>query len=196
MVDGVSQQHGVGMIEALITMAIVSIGLLGLIQLMMRSTLAEVESYQRVQALVLVNDMVDKINSNRKGAGCYAITTNTANGTPYLGTGGAGVPPCTAWGTAADQARALADLSDWNSKLLGSGETLAGAAVGAMQGARGCVTYDPASNTFQVSVAWQGNNNTVAATSVDPSLVCGLGLYGQETKRRIIASAVTLASLR
>jgi type IV pilus assembly protein PilV len=195
MVDG-PKQHGAGMIETLMTMAVVTVGLLGLIQLMMRSTLAEFESYQRAQALVLLNDMVDKINSNRKAAGCYAITTNTASGAPYLGTGSAGAPPCTAWGTAAEQARALADLNDWNAKLLGSGETLAGAAAGAMQGARGCVTYDPVSNTFQVSVAWQGNNGTVAATSVDPSLVCGLGLYGPETKRRIVASALTIASLR
>src|SRR5512142_3152055 len=101
MVNGVSRQHGAGMIEVLMTLAVVTVGLLGLIQLMMRSTLAEVEAYQRAQALVLLNDMVDKINSNRKAAGCYAITTDTASGTPYLGTGSAGAPVCTGWGTAA-----------------------------------------------------------------------------------------------
>jgi type IV pilus assembly protein PilV len=196
MVESVKQQLGAGIIEVLITLVLVTVGLLGLIQLMTRSTMAEFESYQRAQALVLVNDMVDKITSNRKGAGCYAITTDTANGAPYLGTGGSGTQACTAWGTAAEQSRALDDLNDWNSKLLGLGETLGGSATGAMQGARGCVTYDPAANTFQVSVAWQGNSDTVAATSIDPTLVCGFGLYGAEAKRRIVATTLAIANLR
>jgi type IV pilus assembly protein PilV len=184
------------MVEVLVTLILLTVGLLGLVQLMSRSTTAEYESYQRAQALVLLNDMVDKINSNRRAAGCYAITTDAVNGAPYLGTGSAGPPACTAWGTAAEQARALADLNDWNTKLLGAGESQAGAPVGAMQSARGCVTYDPVANVYQVSVAWQGNTKTVQPTTVDPTLVCGSGLYGSENQRRIVATPVSIANLQ
>ena len=44
------------------------------IDVRLRAQQAEVESYQRAQALVLLQDMVDRINANRKTAGCYAFT--------------------------------------------------------------------------------------------------------------------------
>jgi type IV pilus assembly protein PilV len=189
------QQRGSSMIEVLVTMIVLSLGLLGLMQLMMRASMAEYESYQRAQALILLSDMVEKINSNRKAAGCYAFSDATS-GAPYLGTSSSGPTPCTAWGTAAQQARALVDLNDWHQKLLGTGESKSGAAAGAMLGARGCVTFDPTSNIYQVSVAWQGTTNTIRPTSVDATLVCGTGLYGPEEQRRIVAATLTVASLR
>src|SRR4051794_21626792 len=118
MARSAQRQQGSSMMEVLVTMVVLSIGLLGLMQLMTRASMTEYESYQRAQALILLTDMVEKINTNRKAAGCYAFSDASA-GAPSLGTGSAGPAPCTAWGTTAEQARALADLSDWNQKLLG-----------------------------------------------------------------------------
>lgn len=195
MGDMRKRSRGSSMVEALVTMVVLTIGLLGLVQLMTRASMAEYESYQRAQALLLLQDMVEKINSNRKAAGCYAYSDPDA-GAPYLGTSSSGPAPCTAWGGAAEQQRALQDLNDWNSKLLGSAETRAGVATGAMQGARGCVSFDAASGTYQVSVAWQGNVKTVQPTSVDATLVCAQGQYGAEEQRRIVSTTLTIASLR
>lgn len=189
------QQRGSSMVEVLVTMIVLSIGLLGLMQLIMRASMAEYESYQRAQALILLSDMVEKINSNRKAAGCYAFSDRTS-GSPYLGTSSAGPTPCTAWGTAEQQSRALADLTDWNQKLLGTAESKGGAGVGAMLGARGCVSFDPGGNTYQVSVVWQGTTRTVNPTSVDSTYVCGAGLYGPEEQRRLVATTFSIASLR
>src|SRR5262249_6950107 len=147
--------RGFTMFEVLMSIVLVAVSLLGLAGLAARSTSAEYESYQRAQALILVSDMVDKINANRKAAGCYAFT-DPSSGSPALGTGGGVAPACNAFGTAAEQARAVADLTEWNNKLLGAAETQAGNSVGAMSGARGCVAFDPVANTYQVSVAWQG----------------------------------------
>ena len=188
-------QRGSSMLEALVTMVILSIGLLGLMQLITRAGMTEYESYQRVQALNLLSDMVEKINTNRKAAGCYAFS-DPNSGAPSLGTSSAGPSPCNAWGTAAEQARALADLTEWNQKLLGTAETKSGAPTGAMLGARGCVTLDPATGLFQVSVAWQGSTRTVQPTSIDPTFVCGQGQYGPEEQRRIVVSTLTIANLR
>jgi type IV pilus assembly protein PilV len=183
------------MFEVLISIVLVAVSLLGLAGLAARSTTAEYESYQRAQALILVSDMVDKINANRKGAGCYAFTDPSSGG-PALGTASSVVPACNAFGTAAEQARAVADLTEWNSKLLGAAESQAGNSVGAMSAARGCVSFDPAANTYQVSLAWQGMSATLAPTSVDPSWLCGAGLYGPETQRRLFSVTLSIASLR
>ena len=54
------RQAGFTMIEVLITFIILVVGLLGLIGLQVRSQQAEMESYQRGQALVLMQDMIDR----------------------------------------------------------------------------------------------------------------------------------------
>jgi type IV pilus assembly protein PilV len=189
------QPRGFTMLEVLVSIVLVAVGLLGLAGLAARSTTAEYESYQRAQALTLVSDMVDKINANRKAAGCYAFS-DPATGSPALGTGSTITPACNAYGTAAEQARAVADLTEWNGKLLGAAESQAGNSVGAMTAARGCVSFDPVANTYQVSVAWQGMSATVAPTSVDPTWLCGAGLYGPEIQRRLFSVTLSIANLR
>src|SRR5919202_6329509 len=89
---------GFTLIEVLISLLILTFGLLGLAGLQGVAQRAEAESYQRAQALVLLQDMVDRINANRKVAGCYAFSP--AAGTTLAGTGAA-APTCTgAFGTA------------------------------------------------------------------------------------------------
>ena len=61
-------------------MIILLVGLLGLAALMTNSQKAEAESYQRAQALLLLQDMVGRINANRAVAGCYAVTTDASTG--------------------------------------------------------------------------------------------------------------------
>ena len=56
-------QGGATMIEVLITIVILAFGLLGLVGLQAKVQLAEVESYQRAQAVVLLNDMADRLNA-------------------------------------------------------------------------------------------------------------------------------------
>jgi len=65
------------MIEVLVTFVILVVGLLGLIGLQARSQQAELESYQRGQALILLQDIVDRMNANRLGSksGNYLTTS-------------------------------------------------------------------------------------------------------------------------
>src|SRR5205814_2345916 len=67
-------QSGATMMEVLVSILIVVIGLLGLAGLQSRINLSEMESFQRAQALVLLQDMVDRINANRKNAALYVTT--------------------------------------------------------------------------------------------------------------------------
>src|SRR6266699_3449525 len=78
---------GFAMLEVLIMLLL---GLLGLLGLMTRANTAELESYQRVQAVILMRDMFNRIESNRSVAGCYSYGTVG----PYFGTGYADTPTC------------------------------------------------------------------------------------------------------
>ena len=188
---------GFSLVEILVTLVIVMIGLLGLLGVQVRSHQAELEAYQRAQALVLMEDIVDRLSANRQGNStqCYVVTTNTTNGTPYLGVGSS-TPTCTAWGTTATQAKAVADLIAWDNLLKGAAETAGGASVGAMVGARGCISGSAVTRIYQVSVAWQGVIPTAAPLDAAGNvLTCATGLYGNENLRRAVSTTVRIATL-
>jgi type IV pilus assembly protein PilV len=198
-----SRNSGFTMIEVLVALLIITLGLLGLAGLQARMQQAEFESYQRTQALVLLYDMVDRINVNRVTAPCFVITTNATAGTPYLGAGSGALPACS-YGTAADNANALAALAEFDNLLKGAAETRGGADVGAMVDARGCVIYDsttelldaggavmPGTGIYTVTLAWQGTADTFA-----PTVNCANTLYGAETKRRVVSTTFRLAHLK
>ena len=185
------QNAGFGMIEVLVSLVIILIGLLGLAGLLTLGQQAEMESYQRAQALVLLEDMAGRVNANRKVAACYgATTTNATAGTPYLGSTATSTPAC-ASGTTAQKATAVADLTAWSNALKGAAETQGGANIGAMIGARGCVS-STATDTYLISVAWQGLNPTFAPPA---GLGCAQGKYGNETERRVVSTTLRIANL-
>lgn len=184
------KQSGSTMIEVLVTLVILLVGLLGLAGMMLMSQRSELESYQRVQAIVLMQDMVARMNANRKVASCYAITT-AADGSPYVGTDYVATPTCTA-GTATQNARAIADLQDWSALLKGAAETSSGNNVGAMIDARGCIRHDAATDTYTVSIAWQG---TGTVTTPSTGLICATGKYGSENQRRVVSTRIKIATL-
>jgi type IV pilus assembly protein PilV len=185
--------RGSSLVEILVTLVIVAIGLLGLAATQAAMQTADVESYQRSQALVLIDDMLDRINANRYAAQCYAITT-AGTGSPYLGAAGSGhlgAPACTLGSVTAEQlAQANSDLQEWNDLLNGTAEARDGADIGAMSGARGCVTFDTATGTYTIIVNWQGRTDTFA-----PVVSCANGLYGAETQRRAVWLTLSIADL-
>lgn len=179
-------QRGATLIEVLVSLLILMLGLLGLIGVMVQSQRAQLESYQRTQAMLIVQDMASRINANRIAADCYAVADT-------LGTGYGGTPDASACavGTAAQKTRVTGDLVEWNSRLKGAGETIevSGTAtqVGGILGARGCITKNATTGVFQVSVAWQ----SVESGGAPPAgITCGNGSYGGEAFRRAVSVTV------
>lgn len=194
-----SNQAGVSMVEVLVTLVILLIGLLGLAGLQLQAHNAELEAYQRVQAIVLMQDMVERFTNNRNVSSCYKFTTNTATGSPFLGTNGFDPTTlnCSA-GTAAQQVMVQDDLAAWDVALRGS----AGSNVGTVIGAKGCIVQeDAATFMYRISVAWQGRLNTIDPATNDPvlgvndKLTCGKDQYGSEQMRRIVSTTVRLGNL-
>ena len=181
-----SSQGGATLIEVLVSVVIVLVALLGTAGMVARSGQSEMESYQRGQALTLLQDMVARLNANRQVIGCYA------NGPNATVAGTVTVPPaaCTA-GTDAQRAVATADLASWGAALQGSAESDGGTKVGAMIGALGCIeTIDPVTQTYRVTVAWQGLAKTGA-----PALPCGQNRYGDDANRRAVSVQVRIGVL-
>ncbi len=173
-------QGGFLLIEVLVTIVILAFGILGLAGLQTRMQAAEVESYQRSQALIILDDMIARINANRANAASY-VTASPA------GTGDTQPADCTT--LAFGEAR---DLCEWSHELKGVGEQAGGSNAGAMLGGRGCIEQIAGASppAFRVTVAWQGLQSTVA-----PSLSCGAASYGDDSYRRAIAKTVAIGSL-
>lgn len=178
---------GFSLLEILVTVIIVTFGLLGLAGLQLKIQNAEMESYQRGQALLLTNDMLQRITVNRASAADYVSAD-------AFGTGDAQPADCTALAIGAAR-----DQCEWSNALKGSAEVSGGSNVGAMIGARGCITQIQAPDAtsgvcqpgiYEVQVAWQGINDTVAPAAAKN---CGQGLYGSETLRRVVSSRLTVA---
>jgi len=190
---------GFTMLEVLISLLIAMFGLLGLIGLQAQAQVSEFESYQRGQALILVNDMADRIAFNRAtdasgyviGWRCYTYSTDAQR---YLGTGNTVAAVCADGAIVGDpKTRADADLVAWNDLLQGSAETVTvgGARVGGLLGARGCITRNAATGVIRVSVAWQGMAPTVASADS-----CATTQYGaNDALRRVVFTEVVVPVL-
>jgi type IV pilus assembly protein PilV len=172
------------MLEVLITIVILTIGLLGLAGLQSRLQASEMEAYQRAQALILLNDMASRIATNRAKAADY----KTGPDAP-LGAGNA-CPTTTA-------TQQEIDAGEWCDALQGAGETLDASNVGAMVGGRGCVE-DLGGGEYLVTVAWQG----LGPISAPPdSVACGAGEYDGGTNcvddlcRRTVTTIVRIGDL-
>ena len=172
-------QRGALLIEVLVAILICAFGLLGFAGMQARATSSEFEGFQRSQALVLIEDMVSRMNANRAHAAEYV-----ANG--LIGDG--------PFEDCAALAGAALDVCEWGNLIRGSAERSGGAGIGAMLLARGCITR-PATSTdrYTVSIAWQGILPTAGGTSA-----CGSGdpLFPDDTVRRTVSSTVCIALLR
>jgi len=185
-------QRGIGLIEVLVSLVLISVGLLGILQLYAAGQRSELEAYQRAQAMVMLEDMVSRINTNRSAARCYAINNNSPD--VYLGTGNSDTYNCSGYGTQATRTMADADLASWDDLLKGATETSSDGSTkfGGLVDARGCISSNAAGDVITVAVAWTGNADISSAANN-----CAAGEYGASDagRRRVVTSTVRLADL-
>jgi type IV pilus assembly protein PilV len=206
--------RGFTLIEVLVTLVILTFGLLGIAGLMAKGQRIAFEAYQRQQAVALASDMAERIRGNRflavtcpPGPGCTTYTMGAPINAPvgdgvfYNDYRTGAVKDCAVMACTI-QELALFDIALWDGLLNGYSEQQAGSGtrVGGIVNARGCIEeitntnatcpVAPApstaqfSRTLRISVAWQGNDDTAAPSAANSS--CGINLYGTEAKRRIV----------
>ncbi|UCG98260.1 MAG: type IV pilus modification protein PilV [Burkholderiales bacterium] len=175
--------RGFTLLEVLIAVVVFAFGILGLARMQLKTSLASTEAVQRTQVIQLVQDMVDRIASNRRDADAYVRADEIEASGP--------VEDCTL--VAAGAAR---DLCEWTNLLRGAAAADTGTQLGSALGARGCIRplTDGAGTTIErsyvVSVAWQGLVPTAA-----PDNDCGQGQFDEESKRRVYSFTLRIANL-
>jgi type IV pilus assembly protein PilV len=192
-----STSRGFSLLEILVSMFVLALGLLGLAGLQARVSVAEMESYQRTQALLLVQNMADRIAGNASALRAdidngtsLATYTTVLNSTDV----GAAVQTCTGAGAALD-------LCEWGNQIAGASERSGESRnVGTLTNGRGCVRQpDPTDPyLYLVEVSWQGR---IASKAPPAGIDCGSGTgdaaanYTSEAKRRVVAIPVRIAKL-
>lgn len=169
-------QAGFTLIDVLISLFILAFGMLALARVMAQSSLSEVEASQRSQAMMLVQDMAERINLNRKNAVAY-VGSYTATWGPG---GGA---DCTAL------TGVNLDVCEFQNLLAGSTTLDGTSAIGAPIAARACV-ISTAPNVYVIAVAWQGLVPTTGSDSA-----CGTNSFDREENRRVFSTVVQIATL-
>lgn len=193
LIGEIPREGGFALLEVLVAIVIAALGLLGLVGLQAKSIEMETESYQRTQALILLEEMVNRIQSNPILAGCLDMNGQyvgtSAGGQYFTPAGKCGLSPALQEG-----------LASWDQMLTGAGEVDSGnTKIGAMIGARGCIEQDAGTPLiYTVAIAWQGLTPqrlpTVGAGSpagLQLAVQCGKNLYGDNetggvSRRRVV----------
>ena len=183
--------RGFTLIEVLVTLLIIAIGLLGLAGLQVTSLKNQMETYQRAQALLLVEDMVNRIRVNAIAARNLAAYPDETQYGQLDSDEIDAICPDPSTATIAQN-----DRCEWNNLLAGTDVTLGTDSQGSVMGALGCIDIIDANSydevVIRVTVAWQGS----VATKV-PQSDCGAGQYGADDSfRRAVSMDAVLADLR
>lgn len=167
--NGAVHQQGVGLIEVLISLVVITLGLLSVAALQGKAQKAEMESYERAQALILLQDMAERLRANRPERSTYIATVGY----------GSNFNDTTSCAMASG---ATQDLSCWHIELA---ETLLGG--------QGCIGNDSENdgNGFILTIAWQGMAPiTPGAKDSRRTNTCGQGLWKDDRYRRIVSTTV------
>lgn len=143
-----SQNKGFSLIEVLVAIVILSIGLLGLAGLQTAGLKANSRAYERSQASVLANEILDRMRANRVGiaSSFYDDPYATTPSDPNCGIAGATKATCSV------EEMAAYDVYYWETSL---GNTLP---LG-----QGNITGSGAGSVFTITVMWDDNRRGTKA---------------------------------
>lgn len=179
-------QRGIGLIEVLISMLIISVGVLNIVALQTVAKKSNFDALQRTSATILARDIIEKMRGNPISLNRY-LTTGVGGGTltqPAV--------TCTAAAKCNSMQLAAYDMWLWEDALDGASESRSidgvNTETGGMVSPTACIT-GPASGgagVYTISIVWRGLS---ILTNVSPN-TCGVasGLYGANNEfRRLIA---------
>lgn len=205
MVNGVPKnrgQMGASMIEVLVTIVIVSLGLLGIAGLYANSMKFADDALQRHEAMTIAKQLTERIAANTANARLgstsrynFGTTINTAPGSGAFST--TSTTDC-ASAICTPDALADFDMRNFDAALRGASRRSGTNFVSALDAARGCVEFlDDAASTedvgrFRVTVIWQGRSESSGPADVVVGQNCGKGLYGTGDKLRRLVSMVVV----
>lgn len=167
-VDSQGQQQGFSLLEALVTLVIFSIGLLGLASLQITALKINHDAQLRSTAVLLANDISERMRANPTAVadGAYNNPTGAAAGQPQcLGLTSEGLPDTQASCTPAQMA--ANDFYEWNAMMSGATSTDWHAAyLPQLPGGRGIVCIDSTPSDGTPDAPGCDNISPVADTTI------------------------------
>jgi len=143
------KQQGVGLLEVLLTLVILSIGFLTAANMQIRSLKTNQDALMHSQATLLISDMMDRMRSNPEG-----VQLGAYNG---KSTGNSVLPECTTK-TCTAQEIATLDLYEWSAHFENlRGETVFIPALPTSNSGEPAVgaISTPVNGIYSVSLTWQ-----------------------------------------
>ena len=159
---GCRYASGFSLLELLVTLVVLSIGLLGLGLMQTTGMSLTKTAYARTQAMMLASDIADRVRANEASAANYvgnSVTTPTT-------------PGCIAGTTCTGPLLAASDMADWSNRLLlelpgGAGKILD--STSAATACPGNATTTVVAGFMRVLITW----NEVVAQSAATNLTGG-----------------------
>ena len=190
---GVRRQRGMTLIEIMITMTILSVGLLGVAGLQAMAKRASHQAYQRTVATQLIDGLIERVRANPTAAASYHTGTSAPLGEGSKGDN-APSPSCSNDNSCTDTQLAAHDLWSWEQAIDGAAITQvidnSSIRAGGLINPRGCVVFTAdagKTNTGQMSVilGWHGLTNISDAVEAGGT-VCGSVAANTDASRRQI----------
>ncbi len=182
-----SRQAGFTLLEVLVAFLILSVGLLGVVALMVNSKVSQHQAVQRTRAVELADAMVERIRINPAAIATYNIGLN-----PRGENTEASEPSPNCVSSVCDPAELAAhDLWSWEQALQGQAATVAGEGTSGLVTPRGCIVFTPAAprtrtGQLNIIIQWRGLVETSDALEGGAD-VCGAVADGEEGYRRQVA---------
>jgi type IV pilus assembly protein PilV len=184
-------QRGSNLIEVLVTLVVVSVGLLSAVSLQLLSKRSNFDAAQRTIAANLAQDLIARMRTNPNGLIGY-VPGGTLGGDVL---GAAPAIDCLAAAANCTPAQlANFDRWHWEQQLDGAFETTAGTATGGLTAPTACITgpvFGGAGN-YTIAIAWRG----LTESSNPATNACGQGTgnYGTGDRYRRVMVVQTFLS--
>jgi type IV pilus assembly protein PilV len=141
--------RGVGMLEFLLALLLLSVGMMGLLAAQLAGKRAGFEASQRSSATAMARDILERMRANPGQLEAYQIEgAGDEAGRLPPPAANCDAAPCTAAQLAAF------DVWQWESQLLGESEQVGGESAGGLLSPRGCIRGDDGAVT--VILSWRG----------------------------------------
>lgn len=113
-------EKGIGLVEVIVALLLLSIGVLGFSMLQIRAMEASLDASKRIQAMNLARDLSERMRANKSGFDQYktSINANKVNETGCVGSASAYTPSCNA------EKMADFDASEINKKATANGHVV------------------------------------------------------------------------
>lgn len=147
-----AKRNGFSLIEVMVSLVILTVGLIGIFNLHIVAKRGSFESFQQTQASYYANDIINRMRLNP------TQLANYVNGSPYSGNPTAVSKNCEGAAICSTAEMTNWDIFEWQSSFTGASETVGTKNVGGLSTATGCIQQN--GDTVTVILSWEGIRST------------------------------------